>query len=414
MTERPLHVLLVHQLFALGSEAGGTRHVELAAQLAARGERVTAVTSTRSYLTGERLGASGERTSPRSGLEVIRAGAVGGGSGFLGRVASFVSFAASSFAAGLRVPDVDVIWGTSPPLFQAQTAWQIAAARRVPFVLEIRDLWPDFAVELGVLRNPALIAAARALERFLYRRADRVVVNSPGFVEHVIARGAARERVAVIPNGVDVAPFDPERRGEAFRAEVGAGPETVLVVYAGAHGVPNDLDVVLAAADRLRDEPRVRFALVGGGRDRDRLIARARQLALPNLTFAGAVPKDRMPEVLAAADVCVAILKPLPMFTTTYPNKVFDYMAAGRPVVLAIDGVVRRVVDEAQAGTWVPPGDAAALAAAVLRYARDPELRARQGRSARAFVEARFRRELQGEALHALFRDVARDRRTRA
>ena len=298
------------------------------------------------------------------------------------------------------------MWGTSPPLFQALTAWKLALIKRVPFVLEIRDLWPDFAVELGVLRNPLLIGAARWYERFLYRVADRVIVNSAGFVEHVVSRGARRDRVVVIPNGVDVAPFDPAARGEAYRREVGAAPDDVLVMYAGAHGVPNDLDVVLDAADCLRDVGGIRFALVGGGRDRARLLERAARMGLTNLVFGDPVPKDRMPEVLAAADLCVAVLRPLPMFATTYPNKVFDYLAAGRPVVLAIDGVIRAVVEEAGAGTFVAPGNAEAMASAVLRYARDPQLRARHGRAGRTFVEARFRREDQGEALGRLLREV--------
>lgn len=399
---RPLHILLVHQLFVLAHEAGGTRHAELATHLAASGERVTVVAPTTSYLTGRTVGRAGERTDVAPGFVLVRAASRGGGSGFLGRLASFISFTATSFIAGLRVPAVDAVWGTSPPLFQALGAWALARARRVPFVLEIRDLWPDFAVELGVLRNPAAILAARSCERFLYRVADRVVVNSRGFVEHVVARGAPRERVAVIPNGVDAGAFDPDARGEPFRREVGALAEDVLVVYAGAHGVPNDLD----AAVRLRNAAGVRFTLVGDGRDRGRLQERARSLALPNLVLAGAVPKERMPEVLAAADVCIAVLRPLPMFTTTYPNKVFDYMASGRPVVLAIDDVIRRVVEEAGAGMFVPPGDADAMAGAVLRYARDPALRERHGRAGRPHVETHFRREAQGEALRELLREV--------
>ena len=170
-------------------------------------------------------------------------------------------------------------------------------------MLEVRDLWPDFAVELGALRNPLLIGAARVAERFLYRIADRVVVNSPGFVEHVVSRGAPRDRVVVIPNGVDVAPFDPAARGETYRREAGAVPDDVLVVYAGAHGVPNDLDVVLDAADILRDEEGIRFALVGDGRVRAGLMERAERMELSNLVFVDAVPKPRMPEVLAAADI---------------------------------------------------------------------------------------------------------------
>ena len=401
-----MHVLLVHQLFAMGGEAGGTRHLELARHLASRGMRVTVIASTTSYLTGETVGAAGERSEPIPGVTVVRVGSLGGGSGFVGRLVSFLSFAVSSWWAGMRVADVDVVWGTSPPLFQALTAWKLTVFKPVPFVLEIRDLWPDFAVELGVLRNPVLIAAARFCERLLYRVADRVIVNSPGFVEHVVERGAPRRRVTVIPNGVDPTPFDPAARGEAFRREVGAGAGDILVLYAGAHGIPNDLDVVLDTADRLRGEKSIRFALVGGGRDRARLMERARKMDLPNVVFADAVPKDRIPEVLAAADVCVAVLRPLPMFTTTYPNKVFDYLAAGRPVVLAIDGVIRAVVEEAGAGTFVPPGDVEAMAAAVAKYARDPELRAREGRAGCAFVETRFRRGDQGEALADLLSRV--------
>ena len=403
---RPLHVLLVHQLFVQGKEPGGTRHLELARHLVSRGMRVTVIAPTTSYLTGETVGAAGERTEPTPGVTVVRAGSVRGGSGFLGRVASFLAFSITSGLAGLRVPDVDVVWGTSPPLFQALTAWKLALFKRVPFVLEVRDLWPDFAVELGVLKNPLLIAVARLYERFLYRVADRVVVNSPGFVEHVVSRGAARRQIVVIPNGVDVAPYDPAARGEAYRSEVGAGPNDVLVVYAGAHGVPNDLDVVLDAAEILRDEKDVRFALVGGGRVRADLMERAERMKLSNLVFTEAVPKPRMPEVLAAADVCVAVLRPLRLFGTTYPNKVFDYMAAGRPLVLAIDGVIRAVVEDAGAGTFVAPGSAPAMASAVLRYARDPQLRVQHGGAGRACVEAHFQREDQGDALGELMREV--------
>jgi len=180
---------------------------------------------------------------------------------------------------------------------------------------------------------------------------------------------------------------------------VGAGAGDLVVLYSGAHGLPNDLDVVLDAAALLSDRNDVRWVLVGDGREKARLEQRARTLGLCNVVFAAAQPKDRMPEVLAAADVCVAILKAIPMFDTTYPNKVFDYMAAGRPTVLAIDGVIREVVESADGGIFVPPGDVGALASAVSRYADDEELRARQGAAARAYVATHFRRADQADTL---------------
>lgn len=401
----PFHVLLIHQLYVGGHEAGGTRHHELAHHMANRGARVSVVTSAVSYLTGRLRAPSEAVDSTDDRIRVLRSATFSPrGQGFVGRVASFVSFMASSFLAGLRVRDVDVVWGTTPPIFQAVTALALSRLKRVPFALEVRDLWPDFAVELGVLRNPLLIGASRWLERALYRSADAIIVNSPGFMAHV-ERLAPAVRIRLVPNGTDPEAFDPDDRGLEIRKELGA-EDRFVVLYAGAHGVPNDLDVVLDAAAALTSRPDVLFVLVGDGRDRHRLQGRARELGLENVRFVAPQSKSRMPAVLAASDVCLAILKPLPMFTTTYPNKVFDYMAAGRPTLLAIDGVIREVVEEAGGGRFVAPGDSAALAEAVLEYAGDPERRAREGQAARAFVSERFRREIHAEALRRVLGEL--------
>lgn len=406
---RPLHVLLIHQLFVLGREAGGTRHVELARHLVEGGHRVTVVASPVSYLTGDRHESPDGHGDAEPGIRLLRTWTYRpSGAGVLGRLLSFVSFSYSSALAALfRVPSVDVVWGTSPPLFQAVAALKVARLRGVPFVLEVRDLWPDFAVELGVIRNPWVIRFARWLEGFLYRHADRVVVNSPGFIEHVAARGADRERIHLVPNGVEVADFDPEATGEGWVREIGLDPARHhLVIYTGAHGIPNDLDVVLDAAARLRRRDDARFVFVGGGRDKDRLVARAHSIRLDNVVFVDPVAKDRMPEVLAAATVCVAHLKPIPLFDTTYPNKVFDYMAAGRPTVLGIDGVIRQVVEEAEGGVPVPPGDAEAMADAVATYLDDPAAAAEAGRRARAHVARHFDRRDHAETLRRVLEGV--------
>lgn len=412
-----MHVLLVHQLFATGSEAGGTRHWELASRLAAAGDRVTVVAGASNYMSGAPAAganspasvgsASASDAEAPSGLAVVRpwtpAFAAGLRSSFAGRVAGFVAFAASSFFAGLRVRGVDVVWGTTPPIFQAPSAWLLARLKGAPFVLEVRDLWPEFAVALGVLRNRMAVRTAKAVERFLYRRADVVVVNSPGFEDHVRAEGA--RAVALVANGADPVPFqraDGERR--AWRRRLGWEGRFV-VLYAGAHGVPNDLEVVLNAAAGADGGDEL-FAFAGAGRDSDRLRRLACERRLENVRFLGPRPKSEMPGLLAAADACVAILKPLPLFATTYPNKVFDYMAAGRPVLLAIDGVVRKVVEEAGAGVFVPPGDSTALLDAVRAYRRDPERARREGEAGRAAVTARFHRDAQAKRLGTVLRDV--------
>jgi glycosyltransferase involved in cell wall biosynthesis len=276
----------------------------------------------------------------------------------------------------------------------------------VPWVFEVRDLWPAFAVAAGVLRSRVLIALSEWLERFLYRRADGIIVNSPGFTAHLLERGAAADKVTLIPNGVDPAMFDPAADGAAFR-KAHRLADKFVGVYAGAHGLSNDLGVVLSAAELLRSEPEVVFVFVGDGKEKEGLMRQAERLGLPNVMFLPPVAKEEMAEVLAGADCGIAVLKPLPLYATTYPNKVFDYMAAGRPVVLAIDGVIRKVVEEERAGIAVPPGDPSALAEAVRRLAADRSEARRMGERGRRAVEQRFDRRQQAALLEATFRRVA-------
>jgi len=405
-----MHILLIHQAFVSGQEAGGTRHYELARHLVQNGHRVTVIASAVSYLTGEPLPSAHGRWMTRQwsdGIEIVRTWTYGNlHRSFFTRVLSFLSFMLSSFVSAVRVKDVDIVWGTSPPIFQAVTAYRVARLKRVPFVFEVRDLWPDFAVEAGVLRSPLLIRVGQRLERFLYCHADRLMVNSPGFIAHLSRSGVPEERIEVVPNGVEVRMFEPDADGAEARRELGLDRK-FMALYAGAHGLANDLGTVLQAAHRLRDHTDIVFVFVGDGKDRPNLIRRAEALGLTNVHFVPAQPKVRMPELLAAADCCIAILKPIPMFTTTYPNKVFDYMAAGRPIVLAIDGVIREVIEAAGGGIFVPPGNADLLAEAVLAYYRQPDLRWLHGRRARASVAAYVDRGQQARRLEAVLASSA-------
>jgi glycosyltransferase involved in cell wall biosynthesis len=300
---------------------------------------------------------------------------------------------------------VDLVWGTTPPIFQGPTAWLLARLKGVPFLLEVRDLWPAFAVAVGVLKNRWLISLSEGLERFLYRHADRVVVNSPGFIEHVQARGA--RRVSLVPNGADPDMFDPDSKGEQFRKRFGF-ENCFVVLYAGAHGMSNDLDVALDAADRLRESPGIRLVLLGSGKEKPRLRAEADRRGLDNLVFLPPLPKLEVPAALAGADACLAILKPIEMYKTTYPNKVFDYMAAGRPVILAIDGVIREVVEEAQAGVFVPPGDPSALADAIQMLANNPQKCRTMGMNGRITVVSRFSRDAFADQFSLILEEMRR------
>ncbi|MBI2172008.1 MAG: sugar transferase [Chloroflexi bacterium] len=405
-----MHILLIHQAFATEDEAGGTRHYEIGKYLSQKGHVLTAVASTVNYQTRQTIKKLKGKRLPQQGpgLVICRAWAYPTRRGvFWGRLMAFVSFMITSFLVGLNVRKVDMVWGTSPPIFQAITAYLLARLKGVPFVLEVRDLWPDFAISTGILHNRFLILLSRYLERFLYHNADQIMTNSPGFIPIILSRGSAKFQTQVVSNGVDIAMFS-NPNDQELRGQLGLEGKFVAI-YAGAHGLANDLETVLAAAKILRKHQDVVFVLMGDGPLRDSLMQKARDEELNNVQFIPPQPKARVPSYLAVADVCIATLKAVPMFDTTYPNKVFDYMAARRPTLLAIDGAIRDVVEKADGGRFVPPGDAQALAEATMMYYRSRELRLRQGENARLYAEAYFDRPVQAAKAEAIFQKALRD-----
>jgi len=395
-----MHILLIHQAFAALHEPGGTRHHELALFLASKGHRVTVIASPVSYLTGAAL-PSGSAESPAAGVKILRASTYQAlHKSFFHRLLAFFSFMFSAFWLGMQVRDVDVVWGTSPPIFQGLTAWGLARLKGAKLLFEVRDLWPDFAIAVGVLKNPLLIRLSLWLESFLYRHADQVMVNSPAYAPHVLARGAKRARL--LPNGADPAMFNPLDSGHTFRSQHKLKNKFV-VLYAGAHGISNDLEIALQAAALLQDFPSLQLVFLGDGKEKPHLQAQAQALGLKNVLFLPPTPKTEMAQALAAADACLAILKPLPEYKTTYPNKVFDYMAAGRPVALAIDGVIREVVQAAGCGIFVPPGDPAALAQALRSLAENRSQAMEMGLAGRRYLEEHFDRQKLAQELESLF-----------
>ena len=390
-----MHILLIHQAFVGPNEPGGTRHLEMARYLEKKGHQVTIISSQISYLTGKKNQGSSKfqwvKRIPISqritNLQVYTYQALH--KSFIHRLLNFFSFMAASFLTALNIKKVDLIWGTSPPIFQGVSAWLAARIKGAAFLFEVRDLWPTFAVAVGVLKNPLIIRMSEWLERFLYSHADQVIVNSPGYLEHVRQRGA--EGVTLIPNGVDPEMFKIPENLSKTRKELGFEGKFV-VLYAGAHGMSNDLGILIKAANILRDKPQILFVLVGDGKDKPKLKSEAESLKLDNVLFLPSVKKEKMGAILSAADACVAILKPIDMYKTTYPNKVFDYMASGTPVLLAIDGVIRKVIEDANSGLFIRPGNPQDLAQGIMDLYQNPELAKQMGKSGKEYVKEHFNR----------------------
>ena len=396
-----MRIILLHQAFVTITEAGGTRHHELARELVKLGHTVTIIASRVNYLTGKPVTDSVDAAKElelEPGITLIRVYTYPAlHKSFFHRVLSFFSFMISSFIAALGVRRVDLVWGTSPPIFQGFTAWLIARLKGAAFLFEVRDLWPAFAIAVGVLRNKLLIRLSLWLEHFLYSHADTVMVNSPGFIEHVQQRGA--RRIELVPNGADAEMFAAsEKHTDPIWQKKLAGK--FICLYAGAHGLSNDLGVVLQAAAILKPHKDIAFVLIGDGKEKPALQMQAASLELKNVIFLPPVPKEDMASVFLAANACIAILKPLELYKTTYPNKVFDYMAAGRPVILAIDGVIREVVESAKAGVFTPPGDPQALAQTVLHLKSHPSQAARMGLNGKEYVNKHFNRAVLAKILN--------------
>ncbi|GGG32693.1 glycosyltransferase WbuB [Caldovatus sediminis] len=407
-----MRVLYLHQHFSLPAGATATRAFAMARALLARGHAVT-------LACGRYAGATtgleslafrgGRRTGRVAGLDLVEfAIPCGNAQGIAARSAAFLAFAAAAAPLALR-RSWDVVVASSTPLTVALPALLAARLRGTPFVFEIRDPWPELPRALGGVPRP-LLAAMEPLATAACRRAAAVVALSEGMAETAIARGADPGRVAVVPNGCDLDLFGPQvapwRPPEAASREV-------LAVYAGAHGRANGLDRLLDAAAWLqaRGERHLRLVLAGEGAEKPALVARAAREGLGNVTFLDPLPKTRLAALLAGSQIGVQCLAPVPAFAEwTAPNKLMDYLAAGLPVVSNLPGRAARLLADGPCGVSVPPGDAAALGAALAALAADPERRRRLGAAARAQAVRRWDRRLLAERFCAVVEAAARSR----
>ena len=409
MRDKKHHVLLLHQFFCTPGSPHGTRHYEFAELLSRHGTHFTVLASAEFVVRSQ-----ADDMETRHWLTILRLPSVTlGNGGYFWRVYAFIRFTLTAIVYGMSVRGVDVVMGTTPSLFQAFASWVIAVFQRKPFVLEVRDLWPAFAVDIGLLRNPLIIAIAERAEMFLYRRATRIIVNSPAYIDYLVAKGISRTTITLVPNGSSSQNF--ARRAvrspaaEAYRKRWSADNRFV-VVYAGAIRMANHLDSLIEAASHLlRLKSDTLIVIVGDGRERCRLESETQQRELGNILFTGNYPKKDIPDVLSAADACYASLCPIPMFKMTYPNKVFDYMASGKPTILAIDGVIRKVIEECEGGIYTAVDDPVAIAHAIDQLSRSPADAAAMGQRARVHLEKHFDRgQHAGVLLNVLFPGIAK------
>jgi len=337
------------------------------------------------------------------GIDVVRVKTfIVANRGFLLRTLDYISFMVAGFIAGLFQRKPDVVVATSPQFFAAVGGWMVAVLRGVPFVFELRDLWPASLEAVGALKGSRVLRAFERLELFLYRRARAVVCVTEAFVEDLVARGIDRHKLYVVTNGVDLDQYQPTPRSLEFARELGVEGRFV-VGYVGTHGMAHALDKVVDAAALLREHTEIHFLFVGDGAARDELIDKARALALTNVTFQASLPKDKMPEVWATCDLALVHLRDTPLFATVIPSKIFEALGMGVALVLAGPaGEASRIIERTGAGVVLPPEDPAALAASVAALALDPVRVLAMARASRAAAPLYSRDHLANAMLEVL------------
>ncbi len=404
-----MRILYIHQFFATReSNLGLIRSYEFARRWVAEGHEVTMITSSsrlpeafdeKLFVTGTIDGITVRSVRVRYSNYMS----------YARRMWSFLLFTLGATYLAITAGKHDVVFATSTPLTVGIPGWVAAAVRRTPFVFEVRDLWPEAAIQMGALsRNGVLARGAKALERFLYRRSAHVIALSPGMAQGVIAERVPPERVHMIPNSCDLDLFHPGEKDADFLGSLGVPRDAFVVGYAGAIGPSNAVEAQVPEAARIlheRGRDDIVFVIAGDGKCLPAL--REATAELPNVRLVGSLPKKDVPTLTRSADVLMTLFADVPILATNSPNKFFDGLASGRPMIVNSPGWTKDLVEDHDCGLYVPAGDGRALADALERLAADREALEQMGRNARRLAEERFGRDMLADAVLRVLQDAA-------
>ena len=313
------------------------------------------------------------------------------------RALNYSSFCASACVTGSTLSRPDVVIGTSPQLLVGLSAWWIARLKRVPFIFEVRDLWPESLAAVGAGDATSLLhRTLGSIAGFLYRHSDHIVVVTPAFKDHLVHHWSVpREKISVVENGVETDLFRPGSRDHSRQS---SAPKKFRVCYIGTMGWAHGLDTVVEVAHQFQSRaPEVEFLLVGEGADKERVKALAVEKGLSNLSFGDQLPREHIPEIISQSDVCLVLLRKTDVFKTVIPTKMLEYMSCARPVILGVDGQARSILEEARGGIYVEPENVNALSRAVSELLSNPDLCAQFGDHGREYICAKFSRKKTAE-----------------
>ncbi|MFW5795315.1 MAG: glycosyltransferase family 4 protein [Bacillota bacterium] len=366
-----MHILYITQHFPPETGAAQGRAYEMAKNLVKLGNEVTVITGMPNYPEGKIYKEYKGKLYSKEEIEdvkVIRTFLVPDNKkNSLVRILNYFSFLISSIIGGLFITDVDVVYATSPQLFVGLSGYIISLIKRAEFVLEIRDLWVDFAIHLDQLKNKFLINFSRKMENFLYEKADKIIVVTEGFKDKIIEDGINQSKIEVVTNGIDIEHFTPIKKDKSI-LNIENIKNKFVVMYAGNIGTAQGLKVMLESAKKTKEVKDIQYVIIGTGVETDKLKKYKKENNLTNVSFLGLKPKSEIANYLCSADLLLITLKDLPFFDITIPSKVFDYMATGQPIVIGVKGEARKIVEKAGAGKYFEPENSSELATQILNF----------------------------------------------
>jgi len=391
-----MHVVFLTHYFPPEVNAPASRTYENARQWVKKGHKVTVITCAPSHPKG--IVYPGyvnilRQWDEKDGIRVLRVKTyLGPNKGFFKRIANYVSYMVSATVMCRFVKNVDLVVSTSPQFFCGLSGFFVSRIKGCPWILEIRDLWPESIIAVGAIKQRSVINFLENLETFMYRKADHIVALTHAFKHHIMGRGKKADQISIITNGADLGQFQELERDNSVRREYGLGDKFVAS-FIGTHGMAHALDTVLRAAKILEDRKDIVFMLVGDGAERENILKKKTELGLDNIIMVPQQEKAKMPGFIAASDVCMVLLRKSELFKTVIPSKIFEAMAMARPIILGVEGESQAIIEKGRCGLCMEPENERELVEAILKLAENPKLHHELGMNGKKFVRKYYDRE---------------------
>ena len=391
-----MHIVFLSHYFPPEVNAPASRTHENAKRWVKHGAKVTVITCAPNHPNGVVYPGYVNRLAQwdeKDGIHILRVKTyLGPNKGFLKRIANYISFMFSSIIMSRMVKDVDIVASTSPQFFCGLSGYFISKMKRCPWVLEIRDLWPESIIAVGAIKQRTIINILESIETFMYKKADHVVSVTRAFKQHIIGKGKKSDMISIVTNGADLDRFKVFKGDNPVIEKYGLKGKFVAS-FIGTHGMAHALDTVLRAAVILKDRPDIIFMLVGDGANRQMLLQNKKELGLDNVLMIGQQEKKLMPAFIAASNVCMVLLRKSDIFKTVIPSKIFEIMAMERPIIHGVEGESKEIIENASCGICIEPENENELVNAVLMlYENKPFCKHLAG-NGRRFVRKFYNRD---------------------